>query len=126
MKPISWLAAVAGSWMLATASQATVAAPVVVEVVGRDGQVFRDFPVSARDGSSRSYLQAEKGERYEVRVRNTTGQRLGLVIAVDGRNIIKGRKSDLARTEPMYVLEAWSTEDYAGWRANRSKMRGSA
>jgi hypothetical protein len=53
-----------------------------------------------------------------VRVRNTTGQRLGLVIAVDGRNIISGRKSDLARAEPMYVLDAWATQDYAGWRAN--------
>jgi hypothetical protein len=122
MKPISWLAAVAGSWLLAAASQATVASPVVVEVVGRDGRVFREFPLSARDGSSRSYLQAEKGERYEVRVRNTTGQRIGLVIAVDGRNIINGRKSDLARTEPMYVLDAWSTEEYAGWRANLSAI----
>ena len=66
------------------------------------------FPVNARDGALRSYLQAEKGARYEVRVRNVTGERLGLVIAVDGRNIINGKKSDLARTEPMYVLDAWS------------------
>jgi hypothetical protein len=80
--------------------------------------VFREFPVNARDGSWRSYLQAEKGARYQVRVRNTSNQRLGLVIAVDGRNIINGSKSDLARTEPMYVLDAWSTQNYAGWRAN--------
>lgn len=92
--------------------------PVVVEVVGRDGRVFREFPVSARDGAVRSYLQAEKGERYGVRIRNNTGQRLGLVIAVDGRNIINGRKSELARGEPMYVLDAWTTQDYSGWRAN--------
>jgi hypothetical protein len=51
-------------------------------------------------------------------VRNTSGQRLGLVIAVDGRNIISGGKSDLARSEPMYVLDAYATQDYAGWRAN--------
>ncbi len=37
------------------------------------GQVFREFPVNARDGALRSYLQAEKGARYQVRVRNTTG-----------------------------------------------------
>ena len=66
----------------------------------------------------RSYLQAEKGARYQVRVRNTTGERLGLVIAVDGRNIINGAKSELARAEPMYVLDAWDTQNYAGWRAN--------
>ena len=79
----------------------------------------REFPVNARDGALRSYLQAEKGARYQVRVRNTSSQRLGLVIAVDGRNIINGKKSDLARSEPMYVLDAWdSAQDYAGWRAN--------
>jgi hypothetical protein len=92
--------------------------PVSVEIVGTDGQLFREFPVNARDGALRSYLQAEKGARYQVRVRNTSGQRLGLVIAVDGRNIISGGKSDLARTEPMYVLAPYATEDYAGWRAN--------
>ena len=89
-----------------------------IEIVDANGQVFREFPVNARDGALRSYLQAEKGARYQVRVRNTTGERLGLVIAVDGRNIINGAKSDLARSEPMYVLDAWGTQDYAGWRAN--------
>src|SRR6185295_13303302 len=103
-----------GSWSAA----AYEAAPVSVEIVAPDGSTFREFPVSARDGSLRSYLQAEKGARYQVRVRNNSGQRLGLVIAVDGRNIISGGKSDLERSEPMYVLAPYATEDYAGWRAN--------
>ena len=108
---------VAGSWMIAGAALAS-ASPVSIEIVDANGHVFREFPVNARDGALRSYLQAEKGARYQVRVRNATGERLGLVIAVDGRNIINGAKSDLARTEPMYVLDAWGTQDYAGWRAN--------
>jgi hypothetical protein len=114
----SLLAAAAGSWALASVANALGASPVVVEVVGRDGRVFREFPVEARDGALRSYLQAEKGERYGIRVRNTTGQRLGIVVAVDGRNIISGRKSDLTRAEPMYVLDPFATQDYAGWRAS--------
>jgi hypothetical protein len=104
--------------LLPAAQAAHVSSPVSVEIIGPDGRVFREIPVNTRDGALRSYLQAEKGVRYEVRVRNVTGERLGLVIAVDGRNIINGKKSDLARTEPMYVLDAWSTQDYAGWRAN--------
>ena len=56
--------------------------------------------------------------RYEVRVRNTSGERLGLVIAVDGRNIISGKRSELSRTEPMYVLDAWDLQTYSGWRAS--------
>jgi hypothetical protein len=101
----------------AAASQAGMAAPII-EITGPDGRIFREIPVRARDGAMRSYLEAERGARYEVRVRNTSGERLGLVIAVDGRNIIDGRKSELARSEPMYVLGAWDTQNYAGWRAN--------
>jgi hypothetical protein len=107
-----------GSLALSDPVSATALSPVTIEIVGTDGQVFREFPVLARDGALRSYLQAEKGARYQVRVRNTSGQRLGLVIAVDGRNIINGSKSDLARSEPMYVLDPYGTQDYAGWRAS--------
>jgi hypothetical protein len=92
--------------------------PVSVEIVAPDGSTFREFPVESRDGALRSYLQAERGARYRVRVHNSTGDRLGLVIAVDGRNIINGRKSDLRRDEPMYVIGAQDTQDYAGWRAS--------
>lgn len=120
MKRIWWLAACGAA--LVSVANAGNTSPVVIDIVGRDGRVFREFPVTARDGALRSYLQAEKGATYEVRVRNTSGQRLGLVIAVDGRNIINGRKSDLARSEPMYVLDAWATQDYAGWRANLSAI----
>jgi len=107
----------AGSWIIAGQALGS-GSPVTIEIVAANGQIFREFPVNARDGALRSYLQAEKGARYQVRVRNTTGERLGLVIAVDGRNIINGAKSELARSEPMYVLDAWSTQDYAGWRAS--------
>jgi hypothetical protein len=109
--------------LIASCAAANIAAAhasstVSVEIVGPDGRTFREFPVQARDGALRSYLQAEKGARYSVRVRNSGGERVGLVIAVDGRNIINGKKSDLARTEPMYVLDAWDSQSYAGWRAN--------
>jgi hypothetical protein len=114
----SRIVAVAGTWLGAGIAMAHSPPPVSVEIVDAHGRVFREFPVNARDGAMRSYLEAEKGARYQVRVRNTTGERLGLVIAVDGRNIINGAKSELSRTEPMYVLDAWSTQDYAGWRAN--------
>jgi hypothetical protein len=118
MKRFVWTLVLLGSWASANDAVANVSSPVSIEIVDADGQVFREFPVTARDGALRSYLQAEKGARYQVRVRNTTGQRLGLVIAVDGRNIISGGKSDLARSEPMYVLDPYGTQDYAGWRAN--------
>lgn len=105
-----------GLW--AGIATAHTASPVSVEIVGPDGRTFREIPVESRDGALRSWLQAERGARYQVRVRNTSGGRLGLVIAVDGRNIINGRKSELTRDEPMYVIGAWDTQDFAGWRAS--------
>ncbi|MBC8025729.1 MAG: hypothetical protein H7Y89_07045 [Steroidobacteraceae bacterium] len=105
-------------WLAVTAASHAGLAPPVIEITGPDGRTFREIPVTARDGAMRSYLEAERGARYEVRVHNPSGERLGLVIAVDGRNIINGKKSELARGEPMYVLDAWDTQSYAGWRAN--------
>ena len=114
---LGWVGvAILGSW--AGVASANTASPVSIEIVAPDGHGFREIPVDSRDGALRSYLQAERGARYQVRVRNTSGERLGLVIAVDGRNIINGRKSELTRDEPMYVLDAWDTQDYAGWRAS--------
>ena len=114
---VSGLLLAAGALWFGHAAAGTTS-PVTVEIVAADGRLFREFPVRSRDGALRSYLQAEKGARYEVRVRNSSGERLGLVIAVDGRNIINGRKSELARSEPMYVLDAWDTQEYSGWRAS--------
>jgi hypothetical protein len=91
---------------------------VTVEVIDRNGNAFQQFPVSA----SRAYLRAENGERYRIRVRNHSGERIGLVIAVDGRNIISGQRSELARREPMYILSPWETDDYSGWRTSLDEV----
>ena len=118
MNPL-WRALALGAVSLsASVAGAHAASPVSIEIVGSDGRTFREIPANSRDGALRSWLQAEKGVRYEVRVRNTSGERLGLVIAVDGRNIISGKRSELSRTEPMYVLDAWDLQTYSGWRAS--------
>jgi hypothetical protein len=116
MKRVWAVVTILGAWV--GLAQAHSPIPVSIEIVSPDGHGFREIPVEARDGALRSYLQAERGARYEVRVRNTSGERLGLVIAVDGRNIIDGRRSELTRDEPMYVIGAGDTQDYAGWRAS--------
>jgi len=118
MSRVGYALALGAGCMFAVTAGARAPAAVEIEIVGRDGGTFREIPVDSRDGAVRSYLQAEKGARYEVRVRNITGERIGLVIAVDGRNIISGGKSELGRDEPMYVLDAWDAQNYSGWRAS--------
>ncbi len=68
----------------------------------------------------RRYLEARNGERYKIRIQNKTGHRVGVVIAVDGRNIISGKKSYLKRQERMYILAPYQTASYGGWRTGRN------
>lgn len=95
---------------------------ISVEVVSDQGYSFPKYPVNASPGNYRAYVQAEHNARYGLRIRNLTGGRVGLVIAVDGRNIISGKKSYLRNTEKMYVLEPYGVAAYRGWRTGRDEV----
>jgi len=68
------------------------------------------------------YLEAEKRENYGIIVRNTTNEKIGVVIAVDGRNIISGKRSDLASTEDMYIISGNENARYDGWRTSKNTV----
>ena len=110
---------------LPLAAGAWQAAPgITVEIVSDDGRVLRQFDVTRASERivRRAYLEATKGQRYGIRVRNHTGGRIGLVLAVDGRNIISGEKSRLSRREPMYILNPYQSATYDGWRTSDSQV----
>jgi hypothetical protein len=91
---------------------------ITVEVIDSKGEVFRQVPTKHEAQAYRAYLEAEREARYRIRITNRSGERLAVVVTVDGRNIISGAKSELGSTEPMYVLSAGNTEEFSGWRAN--------
>jgi hypothetical protein len=91
---------------------------VTVEIVDDRGRRFEQFPVQSGGDAYRAYLEAKRGETYRIRIRNHTGERLGVVVAVDGRNIISGKRSELERREPMYVLAPHERGEFAGWRTS--------
>ncbi len=64
----------------------------------------------------KKYLEAKKGENYGIVIRNMTSERIGVVVAVDGRNIISGKRSDLRSTEDMYLVNSYEQGRYDGWR----------
>jgi hypothetical protein len=81
------------------------------------------IPVSSdQPRTYRAYVEAVRGERYSVRVENRSPYRLGLVIAVDGRNIISGKKSFLQPKERMYILDPQASGLYEGWRTGRDRV----
>jgi hypothetical protein len=97
---------------------------VSVEVLDAGGSALEQVPLhSTREGVIRAYLAAERGASYRIEVHNQTGQRVGVVVAVDGRNIISGARSQLAHGEPMYVLEPYASQSYSGWRTSLASVQ---
>jgi hypothetical protein len=90
---------------------------VTVKVAGRPAPLYH-----AWNHPDRWYLEAREGARYEVQVRNTTGQRVGFLLAVDGLNAIDGRRSALSREGPMYVLGPYESATIKGWRRSLSSV----
>ncbi|MCI5130461.1 MAG: hypothetical protein D3904_02805 [Candidatus Electrothrix sp. EH2] len=109
-----------GSALLFSASAG--AGNISVQVVADQGYIFPQYPVSASPGNYRAYVQAQHNARYGLRIRNHTRKRIGLVVAVDGRNIISGKKSYLRNTEKMYVLAPDGVAVYRGWRTGRDEI----
>lgn len=71
----------------------------------------------------RHYFQALKGRNYSLAVRNNTGRRVGVLIAVDGLNVVNGEQTRLSHDEPMYVLDPWEESVIAGWRTSMHEVR---
>ena len=100
----------------------SVGRAVTLEIRSDSGRMLSFYPAANRGGSSRVYAEAVKGENYRIMVRNNLDRRVGVVIAVDGRNILSGGKSWLRNNEQMYILEPYATAEYGGWRTGRDKI----
>ena len=92
----------------------------VVSDSGADFAKYRTYPQIRQEGKY-FYMEAIKGERYSIRVQNRSNQRIGVVIAVDGRNIISGDKSDLKGSERMYIIDPYVTQTFEGWRTGMDR-----
>ncbi|MFK8029277.1 MAG: hypothetical protein AB8G18_03495 [Gammaproteobacteria bacterium] len=125
MKTIPLMSALLISLMSFSASADTLrSSDVSVEVVNQRGGVLPTF--DARRGQSRTlqkaYVEARPGQEYGIRITNHSNERLGFVVAVDGRNIISGKRSTLKRNERMYVLGPYQSATYRGWRSSRNRI----
>ena len=89
-----------------------------VQIDGRATPLF-DSP----SGDSRRYLEAVAGRHYAVALRNTTGQRIGVLISVDGLNVVNGQRSSQSPDEAMYVLGPWECTTIRGWRTSLDDIR---
>lgn len=97
--------------------------PIRVDIIDDRGKVFRQITTNSKAYKvKRAYVEATKGKRYKLRLRNMSNQRVGVIIAVDGRNILTGKKSWLRHREKMYILDPYETATYKGWRTNKNHI----
>jgi hypothetical protein len=89
---------------------------VSIEVGGRRTPLY-----PARDGSRRHYVEAREGASYVIRLSNRTGERLGVVLTVDGLNAISGERD--RGPGRMYVLGPWEEARIRGWRTSLQEVR---
>lgn len=60
------------------------------------------------------WLPGVPGHRYAIRMSNTSGERVLVVLSVDGVNAVSGEDADPAQTG--YVLAPWQSTEISGWR----------
>ncbi|MDH3712351.1 MAG: hypothetical protein OET44_00715 [Gammaproteobacteria bacterium] len=97
---------------------------VELSVIDDSGRTLKTYPAASEAHDLlRTYLQAEPGARYRLRLHNPNGERIGVVVAVDGRNIISGQRSELAAGEAMYVIGAHRTQIFSGWRTDSDHVQ---
>jgi hypothetical protein len=83
---------------------------VDVDIVDRDtGQWLPETPHRGD-----TWVAGTPGHRYAVRLTNTTGQRVLVVLSVDGVNAVTGQTANPQQAG--YVLAPWQSTEIAGWR----------
>ena len=83
---------------------------VTLGVVDRDsGQTLPEYPFRGQH-----WVAGVPGHRYAVRLTNTSGERVLVVVSVDGVNAVSGQTA--APSQAGYVLGPWESAEIAGWR----------
>lgn len=83
---------------------------VDVDVIDRDtGQWLPETPHRGD-----TWVAGTPGHRYAVRLTNTSGERVLVVLSVDGVNAVSGETAHPSQAG--YVLAPWQSTQIAGWR----------
>ncbi len=96
--------------------------PIDLNVQSDNRGGLPEYPVSSSSSHYRAYIEAAPNDRYRLHVVNNSNQRVGVVIAVDGRNIISGQQSWLRNNERMYILDPNTSAEYEGWRTGSNQV----
>ena len=70
----------------------------------------------------RTYVEADRGEEYELRLRNPSGDRVAVALSVDGLNTIDAEQTS-AWNASKWVIEPYETITINGWQMSSERAR---
>jgi hypothetical protein len=89
--------------------------PWSVELTDEWGRTLPTF-----EQRGRIFVLGEAGQRYTVRVRNGSPQRIEVVVSVDGRDVVDGRPASWDRRG--YLVEPYGETTIDGYRLNQASV----
>jgi hypothetical protein len=79
-------------------------------------------PLEEYYARGRTYVEALQGAEYELRVRNSSPDRVAVALAVDGLNTIDARHTS-AWNASKWVIEPYQTITISGWQMSSERAR---
>ncbi len=73
-------------------------------------------------GQGRTYVEAQEGAEYELRIRNPLPDRVAVALAVDGLNTIDARHTS-AWNASKWVIEPYGSITISGWQMSSERAR---
>lgn len=99
------------------------AAPQIARQRGFDVQILvNGRPLDEYQARGRSYVEAQEGAEYEVRIRNPLPVRVAVSLSVDGLNTIDARRTS-AWNASKWVIEPYGTISVSGWQMSSQRAR---
>lgn len=79
-------------------------------------------PLEEYHSKGRTYVEALRGEEYELRLRNLSSERVAVALSVDGLNTIDARQTS-AWNASKWVIEPYQTITIEGWQMSSQRAR---
>jgi hypothetical protein len=79
-------------------------------------------PLSEYNSRGRTYVEALRGEEYELRLRNSSSERVAVALSVDGLNTIDAQQTS-AWNASKWVIEPYQTITIEGWQMSSERAR---
>ncbi len=94
-----------------------------IPMVGFDLEVLvNGRPLAEYYARGRTYIEAQRGAEYELRIRNPSPDRVAVALSVDGLNTIDARHTS-AWNSSKWVIEPYQTITIGGWQMSTERAR---